>query len=151
ASLAHQIAHPESIRQGENKTSAAASAEQTLARTHPEVYADMVSKLATDGQYTTADGKVVKAQGFDNKALDPKSDATGQRSYTSELFQNGAVQLGLGPGQEYRSYASGDARAVPRPEGVTAAADRGERVIDNNTKPPTVKDFPGLPAEKQAE
>ena len=74
SSLAHQIAHPESIRQGDRQTSTVACAEQALARVHPEVYADMVAKLATDGLYTTADGKRVKAQGVEDGKLDAKSD-----------------------------------------------------------------------------
>src|SRR5215470_5036542 len=100
---------------------------------HPEVYADMVAKLATDGLYTTADGKRVKVQGVEDGKLDAKSDASNQRSYSSELFQDAAVQLGLGPNQEYRSYAQGDPRCLPRPQGVTASGDRGERIIDNST------------------
>ncbi|HEY9869366.1 MAG TPA: hypothetical protein V6D08_09390 [Candidatus Obscuribacterales bacterium] len=151
-SLAHQIAHPESIKQGDNMTCTVASAEQTLARTHPEVYADMVARLATDGKYTTPPpgSKTVEVQA-DGDKLSPKSDAFGQRSYSSELFQNAAVQLGLDKNQEYHSYPPGDPRLQPRPSGVTASTDLGERVVDTSTNPPTIKEFTGFKAEKQAE
>src|SRR5262249_32008310 len=53
ASLAHQIAHPESIKQGAKDTCALAATEQLMAGTAPEAYAEMVASLACDGEYYT--------------------------------------------------------------------------------------------------
>ena len=144
-SLAHQIAHPESIQQGDKMTCALANAEQTLARNHPEVYADMVSKLAIDGKYTTPDGKTIMPQGTPEGHLAGSSDAYGQRSFTSELFQNGAAQLGMKDGDRYESHPPGHR---PLPDGVSPSSDTGERVVH---KDGTVGKFNGYDSQQQAE
>src|SRR5262249_23441735 len=76
ASLAPQVAHPESIQQGAHESCAAASMEGLMAREHPDRYADMVSNLATEGEYKLPppSNKVLTAETHDGK-LDPKSDA----------------------------------------------------------------------------
>ncbi|HEY9870160.1 MAG TPA: hypothetical protein V6D08_13420, partial [Candidatus Obscuribacterales bacterium] len=149
ASLAHQIAHPESIQQGDKMTCVLANAEQTLARNNPDVYADMVAKLATEGKYTTHDGKTIEVQTDpDGTSLAAKSDWYGQRSYASELFQNGVANLGLPPGARYESYPPGDPHLVPRPDGVAPSSDTGERVRYPDGK---VTAFEGLGSQQQAE
>jgi len=148
-SLAHQVAHPESIQQGDKMTCVLANAEQTMARQHPEVYADMISKLATEGKYTTQDGKTTEAQtGSDETTLAGKSDWYGQRSYSSELFQNAVANLGLPEGAKYESYPPGDPHLNPRPDDVDASSDTGERVTYPDGH---VTRFEGLMADKQAE
>lgn len=147
-SLAHQIAHPESINQGDKMTCAVANAEETMARRHPEVYADMVAKLATEGKYTTVDGKTIEAQKADDTHLAGKSDAYSQRSYASELFQNGAAQLGMKDGDTYKSYPADAPEIQPRPSGVTPSNDTGERVVH---KDGSVSKFNGFDAQAQAD
>ncbi len=148
-SLAHQVAHPESIQQGDKMTCVLANAEQSMARNHPEQYADMVAKLATEGKYTTHDGKTIEAQtGPEGTSLAGKSDWYGQRSYTSELFQNGVANLGLPAGAKYESYPPGHPALNPRPEGVDPSSDTGERVKYPDGR---VTRFEGLDSQKQAE
>src|SRR5262249_40187568 len=129
-SLAHQIAHPESIKQGCHESCAAANMEELMARNHPDKYADMVSQLATQGEYKfpPPSDKTVKAETHGDK-LDPKSDSFGQRSYTSELFQDAAIQLAVQP-KEYKSIPPGSPELEPRPKGVSPSSDSGERLID---------------------
>jgi hypothetical protein len=110
----------------------------------------MVSRLATDGEYKAADGTVVRVQGYDKKALEDKSDAYGQRSYASELFQNAGAQLALDKNKEYVSYGPFDyGRIDQRPQGVKPSSDTGERVIDKNFDPPKVTAFDGLVPEEE--
>ncbi len=149
ASLAHQIAHPGSIKQGMKGTCALASNEQVMARSHPVEYAEMVASLAIDGEYVTTSGRVLYAQGHWAGEHDPKSDAYAQRTYTSELFQNASAQLLVEPPKEYVSYEPWDPRIHPRPEGVTAATDSGERIIDPS-KPDHPEPFVGTKIEAQA-
>lgn len=127
-SMTHQIAHPDSIKQGDKDTCVAANVEKTMAMTHPDKYADMVSKLATEGSYTAADGTVVKAQRKADGSLADYSDGSKSRSSTSEVMQTAITQLGLPEGQEYRSYPPGH---EPMPAGVDRSTDTGERIIVN--------------------
>ena len=138
-SLAHQVAHPESIKQGAKDTCVSANVEKTLAMTHPDQYADMVAKLATEGAYTTPDGKnTVKAQCESDGKLADTSDPTGQRSSTSELMQTAITNMGMPPGETYKSYKPGK---EPIPDGVIKAEDSGERVVGEDGKE---KRFEGL-------
>lgn len=155
ASLAHQIAHPESIQQGDKMTCACANMEQTLAHNHPEVYADMVSKLATDGKYTTPeskpgakDGITIEAQKTGEHDLAGKTDAYGQRTYSSELFQNAVAQLGMKDGAHYKSYAPGSPELEPVPNGIDPSRDTGERVVEANGD---LKPFKGFNAGEQVD
>lgn len=158
ASTAHNIAHPESIQQGNKMACVAANTEATMARNHPEVYADMVSKLATEGKYTTPDttgpdgktipGKTIEAQRNSDGTLAPKSDSYGQRSYASELFQNGVNQLAMKEGDTYKSYPPGSPELEPRPKDVSPSRDNGERVVH---KDGSTEKFTGLKAEEQAD
>src|SRR5262249_32971457 len=52
--VAHQIAHPESIKQGNKGTCGLASSEFELAQKHPEKYARYVADLASKGETATA-------------------------------------------------------------------------------------------------
>jgi len=126
ASLAHQIAHPESIKQGAHNSCAAADMEMQMARTHPDRYADMVARLSTEGEYKCPGGMTVYAEKNGDR-LDPKSDAYGQRSYTSELFQDAAINAALHP-DTYKSMPPGSEGLEPRPPGVRPSNDLGERV-----------------------
>jgi YD repeat-containing protein len=149
-SLAHQVAHPESIHQGNKMTCTLANAEQTLARNHPGQYAEMVSGLAVDGKYTTPgpSGKTIEAQRDENGHLAANTDSYGQRSSASELFQNGAAQLAMPEGATYKSYTPGSPEAEKtRPADVDPSSDTGERVQtkDGNQK------FNGYDADKEAE
>ncbi|HEY9870231.1 MAG TPA: hypothetical protein V6D08_13775, partial [Candidatus Obscuribacterales bacterium] len=103
ASLAHQIAHPESIKQGAKGTCALAATEQSMAGSHPEAYAEMVTSLACDGYYQTNSGRFIYAQGEPYGMHDGKTDRFGQRTFASELFQNAAAQLTL---EEPKQYVS---------------------------------------------
>lgn len=148
ASLAHQIAHPDSISQGGKRAASMASAERILAATRPEEYARMVSQLAIDGKFTTGDGKLVEVQRGPYGFLDGKTDSYNQRSLTSELFQNAAANLALsGEGLEYRSYSSDSSKLEPRPFDVDPSLDSGERVKDRDGR---IRSFHGLTAEQRA-
>lgn len=125
-----------------------ANAEQTMARNHPGQYAEMVSGLATDGKYTTPTGKTIEAQRDSDGHLAAKSDSYGQRSASSELFQNGAAQLGMPEGAKYKSYPPGSPEAEKtRPSDVDPSSDTGERV----EKDGKTERFNGYNAEKEAE
>lgn len=148
ASLAHQIAHPESIQQGDKMTCVLANSEQMMAKNHPELYADMVSKLATDGKYTTPGGKTIEAQKNPDGTLASKTDAYSQRTAASELFQNGAAQLGMKDGDTYKSYPPGSPELEPRPAGVSPSNDTGERIVH---KDGTTSKFNGFDSKEQAD
>jgi len=137
-SLAHQIAHPESIKQGRKETCVAANVEKTLATQHPDQYADMIAQLAIKGEYTLPPGKdgkapdpaTIKAQRDADGTLADASDASKERSRTSDLAQGVIVNLGMGKNEgEYRSYPPGSADLRPTPAGVDPATDEGERVV----------------------
>ena len=135
SSLAHQIAHPEDIRQGNKATCVAANAEKTMAMTHPERYADMVEKLSVDGKYTIKmpDGseKTIEAQKDEKGQLMGKTDSTGERSYASEVFQNFAMNIPMEKNESYKSYVPGTRESRNEkdkyPDGVKKDNDSGER------------------------
>jgi YD repeat-containing protein len=142
-SLAHQIAHPESVHQGSKMTCALASAEANMARNHPDTYADMVSKLAVDGKYTTPGGKTVEAQMVDGH-LAGDSDGSGRRNLSSEVFQNAAAQLAMADGDKYQSFMPGHR---PLPPGASLSTDTGERVVH---KDGSTSVFDGITADQEA-
>ena len=142
SSLAHQVAHPESIKQGAKDTCVSANVEKTLAMTHPDQYADMAAQLATKGEYTTPDGKTtVKAQRDENGKLADLSDPSKQRSATSEVMQTAITNIAMPPGETYKSYQPGK---EPIPDGVIKVEDSGERVQTADGKE---KRFEGLPRD----
>lgn len=146
-SLAHQIAHPESITQGGKRGAVTASAERMMATTRPDDYARMVADLAVDGKYTTRDGKTVKVQMTRDGFLDGKSDDYHQRTLTSELFQNAATNIALErEGKTYRSYPADAPELKPAPAGVDPLLDTGERVVDREGR---VTAFEGLNPEQR--
>jgi len=143
ASLAHQIAHPEDIKQGDKNTCVSANVEKTLAMQHPDQYADMVAQLATKGEYTLPPGKdgkpptppTVKAQLDPDGTLADRSDP--KRSATSDLMQTAITNMGMKNGETYEAYKPGH-EPVPDPPG--RANDTGERVKGADGK---VKEFDG--------
>lgn len=138
-SLARQIAHPETIKQGAKDTCVSANIEKTLAMTHPGQYADMLAKLASTGEYTTPDGKTtVKAQREPDGKLSGASDSTKQRTAASEVMQTAITNMGMPEGETYKSYMPGK---EPIPEGLKKDDDSGERVLGADGKE---KRFEGL-------
>ncbi len=139
-SMAHQIAHPEDIKQGEKQTCVAANAEKTMAMTHPDRYAEMVSGLATDGKYTVTlpngDQKTIEAQKDASGKLADKTDPNKERSYASEVFQNFAMNIPMKDGESYKSYAPGTRESRnekdKNPDGVKSDKDTGERLEKSN-------------------
>jgi len=110
ADVAHQIAHPEDIKQGQKDTCVAANVEKTIAMNHPDRYAQMAADLATKGEYTTPDGKTtMKAQREADGSLSEKSDPSGKRSAASEVLQTAITNVGMPADEgEYRSYKPKD-------------------------------------------
>src|SRR5262249_13977223 len=103
-----------------------------LATTHPEIYADMVAKLAINGIYQATDGRIVKPQfSYDDDweitGLYGKTDPMGERSLASELFQNAAGNLAMSDGALYYSFRPGDTKLM-RP----ASSDTYERIRTKN-------------------
>ncbi len=146
-SLAHQIAHPESISQGGKRAAVMASAERQMAGTRPDEYARMVADLAVDGKYTTRDRSAVRVQRTRDGFLEGKTDSYNQRTLTSELFQSAAANIVLErEGKTYKSYAAGEwaqhgGAPTPVPAGVDPSLDLGERVTDREGR---VSGFDGL-------
>lgn len=127
ASLTRQIAHPNTIKQGNKDTCVAANVEKTIAMNHPELYAGMVTMLAIYGEYANEDGTtLLKAQRQLDGTLASYSDSSKSRSPVSELMQTALTQLALPEGEEYRSYPSGH---EPVPNGVDRSTDTGERIV----------------------
>jgi YD repeat-containing protein len=136
-SLAHQIAHPDSISQGWRNTCGPASVEKTLAMEHPDVYAQTVAQLATEGSLT-----VTKADGT-TKTVHPQTDKDGKLAYkfsisqdrsgASKLFQDAAVNIMLPSVLEYKSFPGDAPELEPRPAGTTPMTDGGERLYAVNS------------------
>ncbi|HEY9870742.1 MAG TPA: hypothetical protein V6D08_16365 [Candidatus Obscuribacterales bacterium] len=146
-SLAHQIAHPESITQGGKRAAGMASAERLMSAVRPDQYARMVADLAVDGRHTTRDGHSVTVQRTNYGFLDGKTDSYNMRSLTSELFQNAAANIALRKEHKlYRSYLPDASELDPRPAGVDPALDTGERLVDMDGR---VRRFDGLTAEQR--
>lgn len=149
-SMAHSIADPESIQQGGKNSCAAANAEQTVAKERPDVYANTVATLATEGKITVTkpDGttKTIETQKDEKGKLKGTTDPNGQRSISSEIFQNAAINVAMPDGETYKSYSTAD--TVPYAEGVDPSTESGERVIDKDGE---ARNFGGLGAEQQVE
>jgi YD repeat-containing protein len=132
-SLAHQVAHPEDIKQGNKDTCVAANSEKAMAMKHPDQYADMVATLATKGEYTITkpDGekKTIHVQTDEKGQLMGVTDSNHSRSLTSEVFQNFAMNTVMKDGETYVSYEPGH---KPLPKGVSASNDTGERIVKDS-------------------
>lgn len=95
--MAHQIAHPESIQQGNKGTCGLACTEFVLASKYPEKYASMMADLATKGETTTADGKTMKVSpdliNTTNKKgeMVAHDDGNPDRTLASKIFQSAAA------------------------------------------------------------
>jgi len=153
--LAHQVAHPESIKQGIKGTCGIASTEMELAKNHPEKYAQYLADLATKGETTTPDGRKLKIDpGMINTTdkdghLVPQDDKNPQRSLASKIFQTAGANMILEdraaaktPPETPSKYVSEEPGTnkypVPIEIGVTTQAstrdfrpseDTGERII----------------------
>ncbi len=130
-STAHNIAHPEDIVQGGKNSCTMANAEMLMATNHPDRYADMVTSLAVDGNYTAPNGRTLEPTRDADGSLAANSDGYGVRSLSSELFQSAAMDVVLPAGQDYRSLPPGSPDREPRPPDVNASTDSGERVYAN--------------------
>src|SRR5262249_3952936 len=119
-------------------TCVGANAEKTLAHNHPDTYADMVTKLATTGEYQAPGGKTIHAQLDKDGHLEGPSDKSNQRSMASEVFQTGAMKLALPEGQDYKSRLPGP----PYPDKLSPSEDTGQRLIVNGKE----EKFGGLDA-----
>ncbi len=95
--VAHQIAHPESIKQGTKGTCGLASTEFELAQKHPDKYAHYLADLATKGEVTTDGGGHLKLPpdlvNATNKKGEygPQDDGNPERSLASKIFQSAAA------------------------------------------------------------
>ena len=95
--VAHQIAHPESIHQGNKGTCGLAATEFDMAGRYPEKYAQYMANLATKGESTTADGgklrispEMINIKDKDGHLV-PHDDANPSRSLASKIFQTAAA------------------------------------------------------------
>ncbi len=92
-SLAHQIAHPESIRQGTRATCALATSETLTATTDPDKYAQAVADLATTGSAHLANGDVLTIAPDTIRLLTDQDSPA--RSLSSKIFQTASAQKTL--------------------------------------------------------
>lgn len=94
--LMHQIAVPTDISQGYHKTCNVTTVEVRTAMRRPHLYVSMVASIATNGEFTAADGTKVP---LTKQSLRPDDESKaaqpvdGQRSLASQYFQVGAVNL----------------------------------------------------------
>lgn len=136
SSLLRQIIHFDTIKTGAKLTCEAANAEKIMAHTYPQRYADIVARLAVEGQYTIQfqDGqsRSIAVQMTADGNLSGKTDAAFIRSYASELFQNFAMNIAMDEGSNYCSYTPGSRESRNErdqvPDGVSKTRDTGERI-----------------------
>jgi hypothetical protein len=89
-------AEPSRIDNGYHKTCNVASVESRTYTMYPAAAAKLVADVATTGEYTSADGTVIKV---DRASLSPDDEAAhnpprdGGRSYASQIFQVTAVNV----------------------------------------------------------
>lgn len=145
--LAHQIAHPESISQGNKGTCGLASSEMELARNHPDKYAQYLADLATKGETTLpGGGKLKVSPDMINRDGKPHDDANPERTLASKIFQtasanrvleNEAKAKGDNPGQ-YVTERPGAKYPIELPDPMDPARagkdfrpteDTGERIV----------------------
>jgi hypothetical protein len=136
--IAHNIANPQDVKQGNKGTCALASTEYVLARSHPDVYAKTVAEFATKGEYM---GAKISADEIH------KDDGNNIRGFASKVFQTGAAELAVqDSGSHYDNYKPGTAPPVELGKKPTPADDTGERLVDKDGK---VRDWPGLTTEQE--
>jgi hypothetical protein len=126
---AHQIAHPESITQGNKGTCGLASTEFELAKNHPEKYAQIVADLSTKGKFDTAHGGMTIAPENINGKNDKgeyvaQDDGNPDRSLTSKIFQTAAANKVL----EYQAKESNP----PETPSKYVTVKPGEQIPDND-------------------
>src|SRR5262249_8495263 len=158
--VAHQIAHAESIQQGNKGTCGLAATEFELAKTHPEKYARYVADLATNGEAKTPDGRTLKINPEminvrnDWGGYQPHDDGNPERSLASKIFQTACANRvledqALAKGEKPSTYDDqmpGTKYPTDRPDftekrsklkDFNPSLDTGERVIgpDGTVKP----------------
>jgi len=129
--LAHQIADPVAIRQGNKSTSAFAAAEDFLARTAPDTYAKYATDLALTGETTLADGSKMF---IDSKSFTSGPDGNAERSVVSKVFQIASLNSLLAYYAQQQGRVEGkyeDSRPQITVDPVTGRTlyDRGEWVV----------------------
>jgi hypothetical protein len=98
--MADQLANPEQVRQGGYNTCGAATTEVLTYRHHPEAAVGMVTSIARLGSFDTTDDLTIKVDAtpagesvdHGHTVVYPKFD---DRSYASQLFQVGAMDLSM--------------------------------------------------------
>jgi hypothetical protein len=124
--LIHQTAHPSETYQGEHNTcNVTTIAKETLAK-NPSKMAEMATSTALKGEWTAADGKVIK---IDKESLTPGAEESrvktkdGDRSYATQVLDLTLANDGLQRRTPPESYAQRTPdRAIP--------GDTGERSLD---------------------
>lgn len=159
---AHQIAHPESITQGNKGTCGLASTEFELAKNHPEKYAQIVADLSTKGKFDTAHGGMTIAPENINTKNDKgeyvaQDDGNPDRSLTSKIFQTAAANKVLeyqakeaNPPETPSKYVTvkpGEQIPENDPD-FSVSQDTGERIVGPNGE---VKDWSGASETHVAE
>ena len=95
--LVHHAAHPETIKQGNMGTCNVSSVEYRLLVREPQAVAKMVSQVAKDGTYTTADGTKLTDNWHTIKPVDGES----QRDMLDGLVQTTMVNCHWARHQDY--------------------------------------------------
>lgn len=150
ADVVHQIAHPESIRQGEKGTCGLATSELLLATNRPDAYATAIADWIHQGRLVFDQGNVVE------KASDPAryqdllryDDGNKERSLASKVFQTAAANLvESGKGFTYNDYNPAAAPLIDYESGKAKPDnDSGERLTDAHGR---VLPWSGLTNEDQ--
>jgi len=136
-----QAADPTGIDQGYHNTCTVTSVEKRLYGQSPSDVARLVADVATTGQFTAADGKVIRPNPESLQAdLEAGSNPPGdnKRSHASQIFQVTAeniawaeISAGRKPPVDYR-YEQRQEDPTGNPP------DSGERLVDYSKKPPQV-------------
>lgn len=96
ADVMHQAADPSSVKQGNRNTCTLAALESRIYTRHPSEAARLVADVATQSQYTTADGAII---GVNRNSINtyPKfwreNPGDNDRSHASQIFQITAANV----------------------------------------------------------
>ena len=141
----HLAAHPTECHQGYHNTCNVASIESRTYTRNPAAAAKLVADVATTGEFTTADGSVIRIDG-NNLQKDPEAlQGTHGRSYASQIFEVTAVNVHW-QRETKRPY---DERTIKLEKGSIryeqrapvpgmTPPDTGERLVDYSRNPPQV-------------
>jgi LysM repeat protein len=124
--LLHQCAHPEATAQGRHNTCNVTTVAYDTLQRNPSKAAEMAATTSITGEWTAADGKVIK---IDKQSLQPRSEeavypvADGHRSFATQVLNlvmaNDALQRSVPPEFYIQRTPDGD---IPD--------DTGERRLD---------------------